>query len=149
MTASFFVDTNIPVYFRDATEPEKQKRAQEWLEHLWRSKSGKLSYQVLNEYYVTVTRKLKPGLSPQLAMEDIRALITWEPIAIDRLVMENSWSIQERFGFSWWDSLIVAAAQILNCDFLLSEDLQHQQQIDELTIINPFFCSHTDKSTFK
>lgn len=57
-----FVDTNVLVYARDISEPEKQRRASEWLAHLWRSREGRLSVQVLQEYYVTLTQKLKPGL---------------------------------------------------------------------------------------
>ena len=56
-----FVDTNVLVYARDASEPDKQPRAEAWMQHLWRTRSGRTCVQVLNEYYVTVTRKLSPG----------------------------------------------------------------------------------------
>ena len=64
--------------------------------------------------------------------------MTWDPVDVDRSLVENGWIIQDRYAFSWWDSLIIAAAQKANCSILLSEDLQHQQQIEGLTIINPF-----------
>lgn len=135
---SYFVDTNVLVYARDRVEPDKQQRAHQWLEHIWKERSGRLSYQVLQEYYVTVTKKLSPGLSVADARDDIRAFQAWSPLTIDHNALEGAWNIQDRFALSWWDSLIVAAAQILNCDFLLTEDLQHQQTIDGVTIINPF-----------
>jgi predicted nucleic acid-binding protein len=135
---TYFVDTNILVYARDAAEPIKQKQALAWLERLWEEHSGRTSYQVLQEYYVTVTRKFSPGLSITDARDDVRALQTWNPCVIEKNVVDGAWSIQDRYQFSWWDSLIVSAAQVIGCQILLTEDLQHDQKIDELTIINPF-----------
>jgi len=133
-----FVDTNVLVYSRDSTEPAKQRAAIAWLELLWRQKSGRISYQVLQEFYVTVTRKLKPGLSPDEARDDIRSLLVWKPIPTDSQVIEAAWSIQDRFQLSWWDSLIVAAAHRAGCRYLLSEDLQTGQELDGLKLISPF-----------
>ena len=138
MIDNLFVDTNILVYYRDLTEPEKQLIAENWLTVLWKRGLGKLSYQVLNEYYVTVTTKLDPGLDLESARLDVKNLMAWDPVVIDKSVIENSWLVQDRYKFSWWDSQIVAAAQKASCSILLSEDLQHQQQIEDLTIINPF-----------
>ena len=70
----FFVDTNLPVYFHDAGAPDKQGVAARWMDRLWEERSGRLSYQVLGEYYVTVTQKLKPGLSTETARRSVRAL---------------------------------------------------------------------------
>jgi predicted nucleic acid-binding protein len=138
MKDNCFVDTNILVYFRDASEPEKQKISGEWLKTLWENQTGRISIQVLNEYYVTVTQKLKPGMTTSHARLDIESLMAWHPVTIDLTIIKNSWSIQDTCQFSWWDSLIVAAAIKANCSILLSEDLQHGQQIHDLTIINPF-----------
>jgi predicted nucleic acid-binding protein len=66
-----FVDTNVLVYARDASEPDKQPQALAWTEHLWRTRTARLSFQVLQEYYAATTRKLKPGLSPEQARADI------------------------------------------------------------------------------
>ena len=135
---TYFVDTNVLVYARDATEPSKQKLAHDWLDRLWKQRSGKLSYQVLQEYYVTVTGKLTPGLPVADARDDVRAFQVWNPLVTDKNVFDVAWSVQDRFGFSWWDSLVVAAAQVLNCDYLLTEDLQHHQVVDGLVILDPF-----------
>ncbi len=138
MSVRVFVDTNILVYNRDASEPEKQTIAMEWLAHLWQNRCGKISYQCINEYYVTVTQRLKPGLAKEIARTDIKSLQTWNPTSVDSIVIEAAWTIQDRYSFSWWDSLILAAAQKLDCQILLSEDMQHLQQVNNLQIINPF-----------
>ena len=138
MNDSLFVDTNILVYYRDSSDPEKQKIAEDWMTEIWKNKLGRISYQVLNEYYVTVTRKLDPGLQPQAARLDIKNLMEWDPVVVDKKLIENGWIIQDQYKFSWWDSLIIAAAQKANCSILLSEDLQHRQKIENLTIIDPF-----------
>ena len=141
MSGDCFVDTNILVYVRDASEPEKQKKAHHWLAALWESGRGRLSFQVLSEYYVTVTSKLDPGMKAEDARADIRNLMVWKPVEIDRNVMEGAWIVQDRYTFSWWDSLIVAAAQQAGCSCLLTEDMQHEQEVGGITIINPFIFS--------
>ncbi len=133
-----FVDTNVLVYARDASEPLRQPVARAWLDHLWAAGAGRLSTQVLNEYYVTVTHKLKPGLPASAARADVLDLGTWRPIAIDGHVIETAWTIEDRYGLSWWDSLIVASAQHLECDRLLSEGLQAGQRFGGVTVIDPF-----------
>ncbi len=138
MSAKVFVDTNILVYARDSSEYEKQIIAKQWIAYLWKSRLGYISYQSCNEYYVVTTQRLKPGLSKEEARSDIKALEAWNPLSIDQIVIENAWEIQDRYQFSWWDSLIVSAAQVQGCQFLLSEDLQHEQVVNGITVINPF-----------
>ncbi|PHS19630.1 MAG: VapC toxin family PIN domain ribonuclease [Kangiella sp.] len=138
MNDKIFVDTNIFVYARDSSEAEKQPKAKIWLEHLWKNESGRLSAQVMNEYFVTVTQKLKPGLTKQQARSDLRALSVWQPLEISFDLIEASWNTQDKYKYSWWDSLIVTSALFLDCTYLLSEDMQHEHQIGNLTIINPF-----------
>ncbi len=127
MTERVFVDTNVLVYGRDASEPTKQKQAMAWLARLWSEKTGRLSFQVLNEFYVTVTNKLQPGMDPQSAREDVRSLLAWRPIPVDARVVEGAWRIQDRYKLSWWDALIVSAAQASDCRYLLTEDLQENR----------------------
>ena len=133
-----FVDTNVLVYARDASEPDKQPRAAAWVEHLWRTRTARLSFQVLQEYYATTTRKLEPGLSPDQARADVRNLLAWRPVPVGAQVIEAGWSIEDRFGLSCWDALIVAAARIAGCEYLLTEDLQHGAELDGLQVLNPF-----------
>ena len=135
---SYFVDTNVIVYWRDSTEPAKQELAYRWLEYLWREHEGRLSFQVLQEYYSAVTTKLPVPLTRDEAREDVMAFMAWNPFPTDTHIMNTAWQIQDRYGFSWWDSLIVAAAQLSNCNVLLTEDLQHGQVLDGLRITDPF-----------
>jgi predicted nucleic acid-binding protein len=97
-----------------------------------------VSFQVLQELYAIVTRKLQPGLDPEAARRVVRALWAWQPIAVDDRIMMTAWADQDRFGLSWWDALIVAAARVAGCSYLLTEDLQHDQDLDGLRVANPF-----------
>ena len=133
-----FVDTNVLVYVRDRSEPEKQRRAAEWIAGLWDTGLGRLSYQVLQEYYVTLTTKLDPPRSTEDARNDVGALRAWKPVGIDHQTIERAWEVQDRYGYSWWDALIVAAALQSGSRYLLTEDLQAGQVIDTMTIVSPF-----------
>ncbi len=146
MTAKVFVDTNVLVYSRDASEPQKQELAMAWMVHLWSTRTGKLSYQVLQEFYVTVTAKLQPGLDPENARKDVRALLAWRPIMVNDCVFENAWLIQDRRQLSWWDALIISAAQLADCRYLLTEDLQADQEFGRLRVTNPF---HVDPASLE
>jgi predicted nucleic acid-binding protein len=133
-----FVDTNVLVYARDARDPRKQARALQVLESLWQSRLGRLSFQVLQEYYVTVTRKLSPGLTPEEAREDVRDLLAWNPVPVTAAVLEQAWDVEARFALTWWDGLIVASALTAGCATLLSEDFQDGLRIGGLQVRNPF-----------
>jgi predicted nucleic acid-binding protein len=138
MTARVFVDTNVLVYARDRTDEAKHRRALEWLAVLWDERAGRMSWQVLQEYYVTVTRKLQPPRDTDDAREDVASLVTWQPIPVEVSVMDSAWAIEDRFGLSWWDALIVAAAQAGECTHLLTEDLQDGQAFGDVVVVNPF-----------
>lgn len=133
-----FVDTNVLVYARDSSEPEKQPRAREWLAQLWRTRDGRLSFQVLEEYYVTVTRKLRPGLERDEAQADVRDLLAWRPVGVDSLTLDAAWGMERRFRLHFWDALIVASAQAAGCECLLTEDLTHGRLFNGVRVVNPF-----------
>jgi predicted nucleic acid-binding protein len=141
MTAPVFVDTNVLVYARDAGNAAKQARATAWLEILWREQVGRTSMQVLSEYYVTLTRRLDPGIPSAEVWDDLTALFTWRPLAIDETVMQRGREIEQRHRLSWWDSLIVAAAAAQGCALLLSEDLQDGGVYAGVTVRSPFTLS--------
>jgi predicted nucleic acid-binding protein len=126
------------VYARDLSDPAKQKSAAEWMAELWRSRTGRISHQVLQEYYVTVTRKLRPGLPVAAAREDIRALTQWKPVVTDAGLIERAWTIEERFRLAFWDALIVAAASASGASTLLTEDLQEGADLGGVLVVNPF-----------
>jgi predicted nucleic acid-binding protein len=133
-----FVDTNVLLYARDRTEPEKHRRAADWLARLWRSGAGRTGVQVLNEYYVNVTRKLSRPMEPAAAREDVEDLMAWRPAAVSNGLVLRAFEVEDRFGYGWWDSLVIAAALEQNCGWLLTEDLQHGQSVWGLQIVDPF-----------
>jgi len=141
MTVAVFVDTNILVYARDASEPAKRARATAWLEFLWREQSGRTSVQVLSEYYATLTRRLQPRVPSSEAWDAVSALLTWHPQATDGAVLQRGREIEQRYGLNWWDCLVVAAAQLQGCALLLSEDLQDGGVYGGVTVRSPFTLS--------
>ena len=139
-----FVDTNVLVYTRDASEPEKQQRAQAWMAALWESRAGRTSVQVLNEFYVTVTRKLSPAMPIADARADVLDLGEWNPVVLTDASLRQAWAVEDRYGLSYWDSLIAAAAQSAGCNYLLTEDLQDGMRLDDATVVNPFEYHYGD-----
>ena len=138
MTAPVFVDTNVIVYRFDTWDPGKQSRAGDWFTLLWNRRSGRVSFQVLQEAYAVLTRKRKPAMASADAQRIVRGLAAWQPVTMDLRILERAWHLQERHLLSWWDALIVAAAQTCGCKVLLTEDLQHGYEFDEIRVVNPF-----------
>ena len=138
MTGPVFVDTNVLVYLHSDSEPEKKVRADDWITRLVRRRAGRLSSQVLQELYSVLTRRVQPALAASRAQSIVRDLTTWRPVSIDRAVLERAWLMEERHALSWWDALIVAAAQACECKVLLTEDLQHGQKFGAVRVIDPF-----------
>jgi predicted nucleic acid-binding protein len=135
---SVFVDTNVFVYARDLSERHKQERARAWVDHLWDTGTGRLSVQVLNELYVVLTRRLEPGLPPTEARADVIDLSSWQPVPITAQLLAAAWTIEDRYGVGYWDSLIVAAAHASGAGVLLTEDLQHGQDLGGVRVVDPF-----------
>jgi predicted nucleic acid-binding protein len=147
MSARIFVDTSVFVYAKHAGEHIKQPLATRWLERLWQEQTGRTSVQVLNEYYTTLTRKIKPPLPPADAWDDVKSLIAWNPQPLDLELLHRGREIEQRYRLSWWDSLIVAAAQLQNCVLLLTEDLQDRSVYGSVTVRNPFTFSVSEDLT--
>ena len=138
MSDNVFVDTNILLYSRDASEPEKQALASARLDELWEAHTGRLSVQVLNEFFVNATHKLDPGLSPEEAWDDIEALSAWNPSPLDMAILARAFAVHQRYGLSWWDSMIVAAAEASGCSRILTEDLSDGASYFGILVENPF-----------
>ncbi len=138
MSALVFVDTNVFVCRHDSGDPARQARADEWIAHFAHSRTGRLSFQVLQELYVTLTAKARIGIAPSEAREIVQDLAVWQPVAIDLGILERAWHIQDGHSVSWWDAVIVAAAQSLRCSILLTEDLQHGHAFGEVRVVDPF-----------
>lgn len=146
MTAVVFVDTNIWLYARDASDPRKCAIAREWLNRLWDDASGRTSMQVLSEYYVNVTKRAAKPIGAEDAWEDVTTMLAWSPQPIDDAVLRRAREVEQRHRLSWWDCLIVAAAQIQNCSTLLTEDLQDGQTMSGLRVRNPFVARVSDET---
>jgi predicted nucleic acid-binding protein len=116
--------------------PAKQQRASLWIEELWKSRSGRISFQVLQEFFFAATKR-KPEVVEKIRAE-IRHLLAWHPVSIDSLLLDHAWKIQDRYHLSLWDALIVAAAKAASCSWLLTEDLQAGQNLDGIIVVNPF-----------
>ena len=136
MTALVFVDTNVLIYAQDSADLKKQQHAQAWRRELWKTGAGRISFQVLQEFYVNVAQKW-PNARNQ-AREEVRDLLAWSPVRVNAELLERAWLIQDRFKLSFWDSLIVAAAKSASCGYLLTEDLQDGQEFDGLRVLSPF-----------
>ncbi|MBI5259299.1 MAG: PIN domain-containing protein [Burkholderiales bacterium] len=137
MTACF-VDTNVLLYCFDDRDVTKRDRARDWVRRCWELRCGRLSTQVLNEFYSNARRRFADAISAGDARAEVRRYQRWQPWAVDHGTVETAWAVESRFGLDYWDALVVAAAQAQGCRWLLSEDLQHEQQIDSVRILNPF-----------
>jgi predicted nucleic acid-binding protein len=141
MTAPVFVDTNVFLYALDQADLKKQAAARAWRSDLWKNRLGRISFQVLQEFYVKATQKWPETRGDVRA--EIKDLLTWQPVAIEAAILERGWKIQDRFQLSFWDALIVAAAKSIGCRYLLTEDLQTGQDLDGVLIVNPFLTDPT------
>ena len=142
MSAPVFVDTNVLLYAVDEAVPRKHGAAIEWRADLWRSRRGRVSYQVLQEFYVQALRKNPKRTAA--ARAEVRDLLAWDPIPVDGAVVEGAWHLQDRYRLSFWDALIVAAAHAAGCGYLLTEDLSHGQILDGVRVVSPFEVSPGD-----
>ncbi len=135
MSVRVFVDTNVLLYALDTGDKRKHQIARKWRSLLWTMGLGRLSFQVLNEFYVNAIRL---NASAEKARAEVRDLLTWHPVPVDAALLELGWQFQDRYRLGYWDSLIVAAAEVASCEFLLTEDLQSGQKFGSVEVLNPF-----------
>ena len=138
MTALVFVDTNVLLYTHDDRDPAKQGRAREWVTWCWRARSGRISSQVLNELYNNAITKFRQTMPVAKARSEVLKLRQWQPPHLDSHTVDGAWHLQDRYGLSYWDALIVSSAHQQGCGYVLTEDLQDGQQIDAVRVVNPF-----------
>ncbi|MBI4755543.1 MAG: PIN domain-containing protein [Betaproteobacteria bacterium] len=135
-----FVDTNILLYAHDAGAGEKRVAAAALLRRLVESDAGVVSTQVLMEFYVNATRKLAQPLDEAGAARVVNTYAAWVASPTGADTVRRALQLRERFRFSPWDALIVAAAIEARCEILYSEDLQNGQRVDGVEIRNPFLA---------
>ncbi len=133
-----FLDTNILVYAVDAKDPQKQERAQRLVEREVLNGRAVVSTQVLQEYFVTVTRKLAVPVDVRAALDDIHDFLSWPTILVDGPMILAAIARTTQQDFSFWDALIVEAALAGGSSVLYTEDMQHGRELGALRIVNPF-----------
>ena len=136
MTVRSFFDTNILIYADDKAAPAKQRRALDLVAEHRRARTGVVSLQVLQEYFVTVTRKLH--VDPAIARRKVELLAEFHVAAPDVSDILAAIDLYRLHSLSFWDALIVRSAKQSGCTVLLSEDMQHARELDGLHIFNPF-----------
>jgi len=132
----FFVDTNLLLYSVDSSQREKRGKARRWLELLWEEGAGRLSWQVLHEFYANAERKM--GLARLPARKMVESFAQWRPVEMSLGLIQQSWHWMDQAQLSYWDSLIVAAAERAGCAWLLSEDFQRGCRFGGVTVVDPF-----------
>jgi predicted nucleic acid-binding protein len=138
MSGKSFVDTNVLVYCFDASEPAKRKRALAIVDGDTDVGDLVLSTQVLQEFYVTVTRKLKRPLSSSEAQAAVEELAKLPVVQIDLAMVLSAIADCQAHRLSLWDTLILRSALTAHCDRVLTEDLQHGFQFEAVRVENPF-----------
>jgi predicted nucleic acid-binding protein len=134
-----FIDSNVIVYTVDRASPEKRATARRLVQHAIQSGDGRISFQVVQETLNVITHKFQPPLPPSDARELLDDVLVplWSVMPSEALY-RRALEIHVRYQFRFYDALIVAAALMAGCTRLYSEDLQHGQRIEGLTIANPF-----------
>lgn len=135
MTSKVFIDTNILVYALDQHNPDKHKKSRNCLRHLARTSGGVISTQVMQEFYVTATKKLH--VNALIVKEILHSFSQFEIVLISPEIIDRAVDCQVRNQISFWDALIVSAAQSACCEVLWTEDLNPGQIIQEVRIENP------------
>ena len=133
-----FLDTNIIIYAYDVSAGDKHEIARKIMVDLWDSGLGVISTQVLQEFFVNVTQKIPKLLDKRLTKDILSDLLKWDVVVNDGESILEAVEILFKYGYSFWDSLIIEAAMRSGSEVLLSEDLTHGQIINGLTINNPF-----------
>ncbi|HEY4160282.1 MAG TPA: PIN domain-containing protein [Polyangiaceae bacterium] len=133
-----FVDTNILIYAEDRDAKVKHQVARSLIVELWDSREGVVSVQVLQEFYVNVTKKLKKPLSAAKAQEIVEEYLAWTVVDNTGRMVVDAIELQRSAQLSFWDALIVQAAIQTGCDTLYSEDMNSGQRFGSVTVVNPF-----------
>lgn len=133
-----FLDTNVLVYTDDHDAPDKQAAAIALTNRLRHTREGVVSTQVLQEYYAVATKKL--GVPAFAARSKVELFGRLDLVRIDLDLLLAAIDLQARASLSFWDALVVRAAQASGCSVLYTEDLQHGQRFDSVAVVNPFLA---------
>jgi len=140
MTEKYFVDTNILVYAHDRAAGSKHERARQLLERLWDTGQGVLSTQVLQELCINLRRKVTPPLPVNTIRGLIQDYMSWEIVVNTPASVTQALDIEVRYETSFWDALILQAAESSGAAVLYSEDLNAGQRYGPVQVVNPLMA---------
>jgi len=138
MSAKVFVDTNILMYAHDSAAGAKHVRARELVEELWQARTGVVSTQVLQELCVNLRRKAARPIGPKATREIVADYLTWQVVVNTGESILGALELEERYRISFWDALVIHAAQSAVVETLYSEDLADGQRYGGVRVRNPF-----------
>ena len=137
MSARYFVDTNILMYAHDTSAGDKHARAKALVEDLWQNRSGVVSTQVLQELAVNLRRKAKKPLDAKATRDIVSDYLAWQVVVNGGDSILEALDLEVRYQVSFWDALVVQAAQVSGAEILYSEDLSDGQTYGTVRVINP------------
>lgn len=130
MRARFFVAADVLAVVRDPEQGRRQGWAREWLARLWEARAGRLSLEVLHDLY-----RAAPG---DVTRADVRNLLRWKPVAVDRDILERAWALQDQHCLEYPQALAVAAAEASECRYLLTEGLPDGRFLGRVQVVDPY-----------
>ncbi len=137
MNGRYFVDTNILMYAHDRTAGAKHRRAMQLVEELWQDRSGVLSTQVLQELCVNLRRRAGRPLDSKATRDVVADYLSWRVVVNKGDSILEALELQDRYQISFWDALVVGAAQSSGADVLYSEDFADRQSYGSVRVVNP------------
>ena len=138
----FFVDSNVLLYYVDPIARDKQIRCAAWLDALWMTGTGRLSWQVLHEFYWNAVKKMR--LEPARARQMVEDLSHWRPVDTSLGLIQRAWQWMDSSQVPYWDALILAAAERVGARYLLSEDFPANRSYQDIQILNPLDYAPTE-----
>lgn len=138
MSDRYFVDTNILIYAHDSAAGEKHARAKALIEQLWESRAGVVSTQVLQELAVNLRRKARKPLDAKATRDIVSDYLAWHVVVNGGDSILEALDLEARYQVSFWDALVIQAAQAGGAELLYSEDLSDGQTYGRVRVVNPF-----------
>lgn len=142
--APVFVDTSVLLFSEDGARPPEREQVLGWLRSLWATRKGRVSVQVLNDFYLVATQRVSPPMPQGDVRAEVRRYQHWRPWQTDQATVESAWSLESRFGLPFADALIVASAKAQGCTVLLSLSLPHEAVYDSVQVLNPLVTPAPD-----
>ena len=137
MSDRYFVDTNILMYAHDTAAGEKHRRAKALVEELWETRAGVVSTQVLQELAVNLCRKAKKPLDARATRDIVSDYLAWQVVVNGGEAILEALDLEARYRVSFWDALVIQAAQVAGAEIVYSEDLSDGQRYGTVRVKNP------------